>query len=90
MNRLQAITALRDSQAHTALDSAIDSISEWNARWGKFMEPEEVEHTRMILDRLLDLQANAVRSATNRGEVWSQRLSAEAIEAITNPIRSAA
>lgn len=79
MNRLQAITALRDSHAHSAVDAAIDSTAEWLDRWGFSMEPEERDYTRMILDRLLDLQANAVRSATRRGEVMSARLAGEAV-----------
>lgn len=79
MNRLQAINALRDSHAHSALDAAIDSTTEWLDRWSFAMEPEERDHTRMILDRLLDLQAHAVRSATCRGDVMSARLAAEAV-----------
>lgn len=86
MTRIQAIIALRDSQAHSAVDAAIESIADWNDRWAFNMAPEEREHTRMILDRLLDLQAAAVRSATSRGEVWSARLAAE----ITNTTRAAA
>jgi predicted aconitase len=74
MNRLQAITALRDTCAHSAVDTAIEAISADLNRWGRAMEPEEHEHTRMILDRLLDLQANAVRSATRRGETMNIRL----------------
>lgn len=77
MNTLSAITALRDTCAHTAVDSAIEAIRADLDRWGRAMEPEEHEHTRMILDRLLDLQANAVRSATRRGEVMSIRLTAQ-------------
>lgn len=74
MNTLSAITALRDTCAHSAVDTAIEAISADVDRWGRTMEPEEREHTRMILDRLLDLQANAVRSATRRGEIMSIRL----------------
>ena len=74
MNRLSAITALRDGQAHSGLDALIESIGDWNDRWGSTMEPEERDHTAMILERLLDLQAHAVRSATTRGSVMSQRI----------------
>lgn len=74
MNRLQAIQHLRDSHAHSAVDSAIESISDWVSHWGASLEPEERDHTAMILERLLDLQANAIRSATRRGEVMSARL----------------
>lgn len=81
MNRLQAITALRDTAAHSALDAAIEAIRDDLDRWDRTMEPEEREHTRMILDRLLDLQAAADRSATNRGGVMSARLAAEALTA---------
>lgn len=85
MNRLAAITALRDSHAHTAVDSAIESIADWTDRWGPTMEPEEREHTQMILERLLDLQAQAVRSATRRGEVMSLRLAALEREEAARP-----
>lgn len=78
MNRLQAITTLRDTAAHSALDAAIDAISDDITRWGHVMQSEERDHTRMILDRLLDLQAAAVRSATSRGGVLSDRLTAKA------------
>ena len=78
MNRLKSIQHLRDSHAHSAVDSAVESISEWVERWGPTMEPEERDHTAMILERLLDLQANAVRSATRRGEVMNLRLAEEA------------
>ena len=79
MNRLSAITALRDTAAHSALDAAIEAIRDDLERWNRSMEPEERDHTRMILDRLLDLQANAVRSATCRGEVMSARLAAQVV-----------
>lgn len=75
MNVLQAITALRDTRAHSALDAAIDDIRDDLERGGSTMQPEERDHTRLILDRLLDLQAHAIRSATRRGEVLSARLS---------------
>lgn len=85
MNRLQAITTLRDACAHSAVDSAIEAIRDDLNRWDRAMEPEEREHTRMILDRLLDLQANAVRSATRRGETMSIRLTAqERVEAASD------
>ena len=84
MIRLAAIQCLRDTHAHSGLNDLIDSISDWSDRWAFNMEPEEREHTRMILERLLDLQANAVRSATRRGEVMSVRLSAEAIREASN------
>lgn len=80
MNRLSAITALRDGQAHSGLDALIESIGDWNDTWGSTMEPEERDHTAMILERLLDLQAHAVRSATTRGDVMSRRLLAEAAD----------
>lgn len=78
MNRLPAIHKLRDTTAHSGVDDLIERITDDLDRYLPAMEPEERDHTRMILERLLDLQANAVRSATRRGEVMSLRLAGEA------------
>lgn len=80
MSILPAIQTLRDTVAHSAVDAAIESITDNLDRWGFVTEPEELEHTRFILERLLDLQAAAVRSATTRGSVMSRRKVSEATE----------
>lgn len=80
MNRLSAIQSMRDTVAHSAVDDAIERIRDDLERWGFVTDPEELEHTRFILDRLLDLQASAIRSATTRGTTMAERVAGEAVE----------
>lgn len=75
--RLRSIQVLRDTVAHSGVDDLIERITDDLDRYLPTMEPEERDHTRMILERLLDLQAAAVRSATNRGTVMADRMGGE-------------
>lgn len=73
MTLLACINELREGLPSSVLDSAIDEIGDFLEAHHKAMEPEERDHARMILERLLDVQAAAVRSATARGTVMFQR-----------------
>lgn len=80
MTILASIQVMRDTCAHSAVDEAIERIRDDLDRYLPAMEPEEREHTLMGLERLLDLQAAMVRSATSRGTTMFQRKAAEATE----------
>ena len=76
MNRIRAITALKDSVGPTAVDAAIEAIRDFRERWGPTCEPEEDALTREILGTLIELQVRSVTSAVRLGEAMSRRLSA--------------
>lgn len=85
MNRIRAITALKDSVGPTAIDAAIEAIRDHRERWGSTCEPEEDALTREILGTLIDLQVRSVTSAVRLGEAMSRRLNAANDAAPTNP-----
>ena len=76
MNRIRAITALKDSVGPTAVDAAIEAIRDYRERWGLTAEPEEDALTREILGTLIDLQVRSVERAVRLGEAMSRRLTA--------------
>lgn len=75
MNRLQAITALRDAPAMSALNYAIETIRDDLAKWGGAMEAEEHAFARNILGNLIDLQVSTDREAVRVGTQMAARLS---------------
>lgn len=76
MNRIRAITALKDSVGPTAVDAAIEAIRDYRERRGASAEPEEDALTREILGTLIDLQVRSVERAVRLGEAMSRRLTA--------------
>ena len=74
MNRLQAITSLRDATAMSALNYAIETIRDDLAKWGPGMEPEEHAFARNILGNLIDLSVSTDREAVELGALMSRRL----------------
>ena len=78
MNRLSAITALKDGPAMSALDEAIEAIRDHMDRWGPVMEPEERAYTRTILGTLIDLQVVSVSEAVRMGTVMANRMNERA------------
>ena len=78
MNRLQAITALKDGPAMSALDGAIEAIRFDMDRWGPVMEPEERTYIRTILGTLIDLQVASVSEAVRMGTVMANRMNERA------------
>lgn len=76
MNRIRAITTLKDSVGPTAIDAAIEAIREHRERWGGTAEPEEDALTREVLGTLLDAQVHFVQRAVRLGEAMSCRLRA--------------
>jgi len=80
MTLLASIQTMRDTVAHSAVDEAIERIRDDLDRYLPAMEPEEREHTGFILERLLDLQAAAVRSATARGASLADRKESESTD----------
>lgn len=76
MNRIRAITALKDSVGPTAVDAAIEAIRDFRERWGSTCEPEEDALTREILGTLIELQVHSVTQAVRLGEAMSRRLNA--------------
>ena len=76
MNRIRAITALKDSVGPTAIDAAIEAIRDYRERWGLTAEPEEDALTREILGTLIDLEVRSVERAVRLGEAMSRRLTA--------------
>lgn len=73
MTLLQSVNELRYGFASSGLDELVEAISDHLSDHVRGMEPEEQDHTRFILERLLDLQAAAVRSATTRGATMAER-----------------
>lgn len=76
MNRIRAITALKDSVGPTAVDAAIEAIRDFRERWGPTCEPEEDALTREILGTLIELQVRSVERAVRLGEAMNCRLRA--------------
>jgi hypothetical protein len=74
MNRLAAITALKDGPAMSALDEAIEAIRDHMDRWGPVMEAEERTYTQTILGTLIDLQVVSVSEAVRMGTVMANRM----------------
>mgnify|MGYP001179313471 CR=1 FL=1 len=74
MNRIRAITTLKDSVGPTAVDAAIEAIRDYRERWGLTAEPEEDALTREILGTLIDLQVRSVERSVRLGEAMSRRL----------------
>ena len=75
MNRLQAITALRDAPAMSALNYAIETIRDDLAKWGPGMEAEERVFAKTILGTLIDLSVETDREAVRVGTQMAARLS---------------
>ena len=88
MTLLSCINEIREGLPSSVLDSAIDEIGDFLEAHHKAMAPEERDHTRFILERLLDLQAAAVRSATTRGKTMFERRAEEEREE-TDALRQA-
>lgn len=76
MNRIRAITALKDSVGPTAIDAAIEAIRDYRERWGPTCEPEEDALTRKILGTLIELQDQTMEDVVRHGEAMSRRLTA--------------
>jgi|GEM_PF-2479764 len=73
VSRLQCISELRDGAAMSALDTAIDTVRDDLERWGSAYEPEERDLTAIILEGLIELQAEATKQAVRLGEKMNQR-----------------
>lgn len=75
MTRLQAIAALRDAPAMSALNYAIETIRDDVAKWGNGMEAEEQAFALNLLGKLIDLQIETDREAVRVGTQMAARLS---------------
>lgn len=75
MNRLKAITALRDAPAMSALNYAIETIRDDVAKWGGTMEPEQYFFALNVLGHLIDLQVSTDLEAVRVGTQMAARLS---------------